>query len=406
MTLNETEENRKYFDYIPILSGVIIFGLTFLLIYFLIMRGSDYNFHINEAQKISFANFYHSLKNLVVFTNPLWHILVALCNRVFKMNYFYAAAFVTASFNLATYLVIRVGINEYCINTKNADKNFMALMLVFVTAIYLPWFNQYLYLGQGSPTIWHNPTNIAVKGLALLIVFMMIKIWEDYLVCKLNNKDIILTGLLLLFSVLIKPSFMQIFFPGILMFCGVKILWTKEMSNNFILKILWILLPSFIILLFQFAFIFITNTIEQGRAIEISWFRFLKLYSPNILISYLISMAFPLYILVFKRKYILRENMLLLAICLYITGFLQGSFLYDPGLFGSAGDYMWGQQLAQFIIFVVTTNLFFNDLSSYEKNTAGNKDLYFGVGFSLLFLHFISGVYYYFFLLLFSKGQS
>ena len=50
--------------------------------------------------------------------------------------------------------------------------------LMVLTAVYVPWLNPQVYLGQSSPTIWHNPTNMAVKPLALLGFLLFLDLYR------------------------------------------------------------------------------------------------------------------------------------------------------------------------------------------------------------------------------------
>lgn len=46
------------------------------------------------------------------------------------------------------------------------------MVLMFVQPIYIPWFNSLLFLGQGTPNIWDNPTNAATYPFTLLSAYI------------------------------------------------------------------------------------------------------------------------------------------------------------------------------------------------------------------------------------------
>jgi hypothetical protein len=62
------------------------------------------------------------------------------------------------------------------------DENFFLFMtfaLMVVTAIYVPFFNRSVYLGQGSPSLIHVPTIIVVKPFVFL----------HYFFCEVSRKQ-------------------------------------------------------------------------------------------------------------------------------------------------------------------------------------------------------------------------
>ena len=56
---------------------------------------------------------------------------------------------------------------------------FLTIGLLILTALYMPWFNREVYLGQSSPTIWHNPTNMAVKPVSLIAFLYFLKLYPE-----------------------------------------------------------------------------------------------------------------------------------------------------------------------------------------------------------------------------------
>ena len=85
---------------------------------------------------------------------------------------------------------------------------FLALALFFVAPLPKWWRPESLYLGQLSPTVWHNPTVIAALPLAVA------SFWAFLLPVPRRARDECVAGALIGLSVLAKPNFALAFLPA------------------------------------------------------------------------------------------------------------------------------------------------------------------------------------------------
>ena len=88
-----------------------------------------------------------------------------------------------------------------------------AILCNIVTAIYLPMFNKYRYLGVQSGNIYHNPTYTGMKLFAMAALFFYVKNHLTY-DKKMPVGDWILFAVSLIFANLIKPNFYVAFTPA------------------------------------------------------------------------------------------------------------------------------------------------------------------------------------------------
>jgi hypothetical protein len=98
---------------------------------------------------------------------------------------------------------------------------FLTSILTFVTAIYIPFFNEDIYVGQGSPNIWHSPTYLILKPFASCAFLFFILFAEN---ARYRN-SIFYAGLLsstTAFSALVKPNFVIVFMPAMLIFLIIR----------------------------------------------------------------------------------------------------------------------------------------------------------------------------------------
>lgn len=148
---------------------------------------------------------------------PFWHLLTYLVVSVFRCRVEIAAGIVSGLLIVATYVIAFCAIRRAVPGLESHEAAGLDLVLHLAGPIYAWFFNKTPYLGQGSPNIWHNPTSIAVRPIALL-VFVLV----SSMVIKARSEDFehgipagtaVLTGLLLILSCLAKPSFVQVFIP-------------------------------------------------------------------------------------------------------------------------------------------------------------------------------------------------
>ena len=150
---------------------------------------------------------------------PLWHLMTYAAVKLFHCRVEIAAGLVSGLLIVLTYIVAFAAIRRTVPGLESHEIAGLDLVLHLVAAIYVPMFNKEPYLGQGTPNIWHNPTTIAVRPIALLVFVLTASI-----VIQANKEEFensipagraILTSILLILSCLAKPSFVQVYYPAI-----------------------------------------------------------------------------------------------------------------------------------------------------------------------------------------------
>jgi len=204
----------KALSYYKILIFTALFSIAFFLFFKQALNNtiglypSDIQSHINFARDFSNGNL-HSL------AHPGFHILSLAVASVFGMSLQKASSLVMAILvvvnTFLTYLIVK----KLLVNNNYSDESMIgiALILNFLTAIYNP-FSGNFYLGQGSPNVWHNPTMTAVKPFALISIVGIIEVLNRDKV----NMGVLWIGLVLIISAIMKPSFLIVFIPGLLLF--------------------------------------------------------------------------------------------------------------------------------------------------------------------------------------------
>jgi hypothetical protein len=136
---------------------------------------------------------------------------------------------------------------------------------------------------------------------------------------------------------------------------------------------------------------------EENRKIGIQPFAVMKLDSPNPLISILLGIAFPLFVLIMLGwKRVFEDKKLWLSVLFYLTS-LAEYILFIEETEAAAGNFEWALQLAMFLLFVMTAIRFYQ--------TEWKSGWIRKAGTALLVYHVGSGIWYYIWILIFSPWQ-
>ena len=182
------------------------------------------------------------------------------------------------------YVTVRVTVDEEALDSMGIDIEGRKFTFEVKGLKDVIEFNPFYYLGQGSPNIWHNPTNIAVKGFAVLCFGLVIYILESAKTDKELLWTYIILSVLLVLSALAKPSFFQGIVPGLgLYFIFALIAKGFKTQIKRFLLIALSFVPSACVIGFQFVCsFFIQGNIGEGNGIGIEFGRVLHNWSPHL----------------------------------------------------------------------------------------------------------------------------
>ncbi len=377
-------EKEQYFK--KLLFAAVLFTLSYFIVLTEVTgAGVDYKVHLKYVPRFREIAF-------TEITYPLWHFLVYV---VYKIGHYcmgnmpivYACATVSAAVTVSLYLTIEKELQNYkCHRTE-----LLAFGLSFITPVYIPWFNEKLYYGQGSPTTWHNPTNLMAKPFAVYAFFLTVSICEkirkDHTVVR---KDWLKLTICVFLSVLAKPSFFQGFVPALGVYILVYLILCKFSGFKNYLKLIAAFVPSALMILYDFFINFYTG---QGEGIGIGWFvsRDSSLGSPWI--SLLLVILFPVLYMVFNFRKSVGKTTVQLSWLFVAVSWLEDALLYENGKWMYHGNFSWAAHIAYLVVWVVTTielasdwqNMDMRDRKEKLKNT-------FLTGIWLF--HLVCGFYY------------
>ena len=321
---------------------------------------------------------------------PLWHIAVKTGCK-WGLNICGAAASATAVFNCFAYWCVGYVWNR---SEKDRDGNtniwFWSLLLFFMGPVYAPACTYSYYLGQGSGNTYHNPTNIAVKGAAVLAFAICAEILSEDK--EPGKRKYLALSAVLLVSALAKPSFLQGMIPGLGLYFCVTIGgagWKERLRRYFTLAAAFI--PAAAVLCFQF---FVSFFGEASEGIGISYGRILHQWTPNLLVSFLLAFAFPITVLLLDFKRLCRDNGIRLLICYELCAWLESVFLYEKGAREAHGNWLWGSYISMFIVWMVSLIRYHGWVG--EKLRNGTWKPAAAIGYAVLFLQVLCGIFYWY----------
>ena len=345
----------------------------FISIYFLVYQQTFTDNYASDTQEhIIFM--YSFLGDHPMLTYPLWHLTSIYLTKLFFIPFQYGAIISSALYVTFWFLVIFAYISSSLSTINNNLKTLISLSIFLIAPLCIPWYNHVIFMGQGSPSVWHNVTLWTVKPFAFLSVW--------FVVDGLYRQDKRLLGYGVVFtiiSIFAKPSFIIMFLPSLLIYA----IATKIYKDRyFIVSFIILSLLSIAILLYQY-----THTFNQKEGqIIIDFLGVWSLSSPNIPISIALALAFPLSFSLIKSD-ILNDRYILISWIMTFISIIYYATFAQSGRFYSHGNFGWSYMIAMSLLYVFSIVKFFeiyNHLHTLKKY----------ILLPILILQTIIGIYY------------
>jgi hypothetical protein len=194
-----------------------------------------------------------------------------------------------------------------------------------------------------------------------------------------------------LLSVLTKPNYVLAFMPtlGIAVLIRLGLNRGRELGRTLLFSAGLGILVIFVLGL-QYAETYMSSTGTTSAPQEsahtiIAPFAVWRLYSPNIPASLLLSIAFPLSVVILYFRECKSNPTVLMAWGVFAIAVLQYVFLAESGETLADGNWGWGSNIAVYILFLVSAMVFLPQPRSWRYYFVA---MFFG-------LHLASGIYYF-----------
>lgn len=332
---------------------------------------------------------YYVLKSLYQGHFPaysLWYRLVALFSgyatdlRTISFVSIFMLCALTSIKYFMTYWILQIECKDY----RKAALVAFALMIVmpilsFYMHIHYPEQTTvspfHAYLGNLAPNQWHNST---------LILAMPVNIyWFYYSVRHIHSERSLhftMMGPLTILSILCKPNFGLAFIP---VYC-LALFAVNLKAKNYLKALtnpLYIAIPALLTLGYQWYYTFKVNSLfEHPTKTIFSPLVVWQTYSPHIVLSFFLSITFPLVVSVFYYKKI--DKYLGLSWLTFLVATLMFALLAEYPYYVNA-NYLWGVIAANFILFLFAARVLIKE----------PLDLKSALSYLVLELHFLSGCF-------------
>ena len=271
----------------------------------------------------------------------------------------------------------------------------LAVVVNFVTAIYLPVIHPHFTKGLSVGNSWHNSTYLGMKLVSLIAVWAYLR-YVDYLESKNKFVDWCVFCVCVVASVSIKPSFAVIFGPTLVVLCVVDLVRDKKtLKRSLTLAVPFVI--ALAILAYQYTALYVEDTSSGiGFGLPRVW-RHNHFFFP---LGMLQSYAFPFLVFIFcwrkfkgDRNYRMALIMFFIALCIYLFVNETGSRTYH-------GNFGWSLKFGVYYLFVTSIVIFCRAYAAkfpaFMKNPTQESDLrpsFWPELFMLLVLglHFFSG---------------
>ena len=316
-------------------------GLVFIITYFLIYMQTIDLIAADTKKHIEFLQQY--IDGVLYIPHPLWHLGVHYLSQLLEVDYNIGASNFTA-FLITLYAIIIYKIAKSLDDNPNNEAKWFLITMIALTIgpFFMMSFSPQIYIGTGSPSVWHSVTLLIVKPFALLSVFLTIKFFA-------TNKlyYFVLSVLVTFVSIFAKPSFIIIFLPSLVVYMLLKRYFDKRQLQF-----------ALIITLFSVAALAYQFTNEFGEESKSSViFDFLgvwSLYTPSIPVSILLALGLPLLISLFNYKSVKKNEYIKFSWLLVFFSAILFAFFAETGRNYGHANFSWSWNISLSIIYIFT----------------------------------------------------
>lgn len=406
MIFNKTIEYREVYFYYILCILSILMGIFYL------KASATPRFDIVPHSTAAMTIFEHGVSFQgpgQVLSYPIYHLCQKFIAKMASIDYITSAAFLLALSSVLTIIIYRWGVNKILQPVNILHKYlFDAICLMSVIFENASGFltQGRLYARQAAPNPLHNPTVLFVRPSGILVFFIFVIMLKKLLEHKKCTKEMILYVGLLIFSSLIKPSYVFVLLPAFAIATLICIIYKKQWS--FAIKIFLLTLPVVVLMLIQAGISFpteadfqtVANAAGQVNAavnlqpisrdemgiIYIQFGSFSHFTLQEVI--YVSIAAFPIPLIsvivfgIIKRKQYKEMPIYWISILVLIASWMEMFFLSN----GLTGDFSWGYMLGVNLVTVISLCYLIRfDVSRWIK----------GASLAIYLYQIVCGLYYY-----------
>jgi hypothetical protein len=255
----------------------------------------------------------------------------------------------------------------------------VAVALLFAAPIVNWWNFPHVYLGQITPTVWHNPTAVLAAPLAVCLFYAVCWSLEAPEARRLAP-----VSLLFVLNAIAKPNYLLAFVPVAAALYLFHFWRTRRGFAGSVLLLAAVFLPVIAVLAGQYAGKYAAETAASG--IEWAPLRVWETRTPTIAGSLAVSTAFPAAFTVLYWKETLADRRVLYAWAVLVLAVLFFALFAETGRQAEHGNFAWGNHLSMSVLFLVCAASFFRQKA---------REARYAIVLALFALHAATGVFVY-----------
>lgn len=232
--------------------------------------------------------------------------------------------------------------------TKESYSSGMLLLFAFFGNVMMPffvsWAHSQRYIGYESASIWHNSTYTVMKLLGILTFGCFVRLAEKYREGLSLKEWLTFAGLLVLCNG-VKPSFCMMFAPAMAVFLVEELFRKVPFRRVFLFGLA--VIPSLFVILWQNRVLFGEDT---GNGIVWNPGYALAMRGAHPKVTFVLSIAFPLFVLFFTLKDWKEDNLYRFAWLMWLFGFLEVFLFTEAGNRAKDSNFFWGYSMAIFFV--------------------------------------------------------
>lgn len=241
-----------------------------------------------------------------------------------------------------------------------------ALLANLVMPFYVYLAGKQRYIGYQSPSVWHNSTYSLMKLLGIVTFWYFLKLKDEYEE-GLKVKEWVIFAILLCLCNSAKPSFCFMFDFAMLVMLVVNLFKKNDVTFVTKLKKAFVfggsVIPSLLVILWQNSVLFGEDT---GNGIVIKPGYALAMRGDHPKVTFILSIAFPLFILVWNFKDLKWDKRYRFIWLMWLIAAAEVFLLSEEGNRALDSNFFWGYSIAVFFVNLISMIKLIENMKSTE----------------------------------------
>ena len=339
-TAPQTDDRKTMWRMINGLNLALLFVIAY---YFVYMQATGI-IVADTAQHIAFMDQY--FHDAVYIPHPIWHVGTYYLSRALEIHYSTSAGLVSA-FLITLYAVLIYKIAQSLDDRPGNEAEWFLVTVIALTIGPFFWmsFHPYIYMGPGSPSVWHNVTLFAVKPFALLSVYFTIRFFSTDRIGYF-----LLAILFAAVSIFAKPNFIIVFLPSLVVYVLLKRYFARRQITFVLLSIFF----SVAALAFQFTHQYHEGGVSTGGSVIFDFLGVWSRYTPNVAVSILMALGLPLAISLANYRSVKENEYIKFTWLLVLFSTILFACFAESGKRYAEGNFSWSWHISLSLIYLFT----------------------------------------------------